>query len=114
MTKPLSQGQRSLIMFWVVVVLAAEIIMFVFNQHLPRIYLVVALLFTGGFALRIVNRYPGKKEPLILDFSGIVIALLFTYLATLLAVSNIRFVLILCSSLIILPHIIYIISNEKR
>ncbi len=85
--------------------------MFLFNRHLTVGYLVIVLLFLGGFILRLLNLYPGRPEPLILDFSGILIALGFAYLANTLGLSSLRFLLIFTSSLIIVPHIIYIVKK---
>lgn len=85
--------------------------MFLFDRHLAATYLVIALLFLGGFVLRLLNLYPGRPEPLILDLSGIFIALVFACAANILDLSSLRFLLILISSLIILPHIIYIVKR---
>lgn len=86
--------------------------MLLFNKYLFMIYLVIAGLFFVGLVLRILHLYPGKKEPFILDFFTVVIALLFASLAEIFKISNMRFVLLLTSSLIFLPHIMYIISNK--
>ncbi|UCC94871.1 MAG: hypothetical protein JSW40_08675 [Candidatus Omnitrophota bacterium] len=107
-----TQNQKSLIIFWVIVVIIAESIMFVLNKHLAILYLAVACLFLAGFILRVLNIYPGKKEPLILDFSAMVIALLFAYVSQIFELSNGRFILIAISSLIIFPHLVYIRSNK--
>ncbi len=88
--------------------------MVVFNDNLLFIYLIVAGLFFCGFILRALKLYPGKPEPLTLDFLGMVIALLFSQLAKFLHGSPFRFFLIFTSSLIIFPHLIYITFNEKR
>jgi hypothetical protein len=109
----LTERQRSHLLFWVTAVIIAEGIMFLFNAYLEVIYGIIALLFLGGFVLRITHLYPGKWEPLILDSLGVVIALIFAYCAHILAVSHLQFILILFSSLIIVPHLIYILSQHE-
>ncbi|MGD9014697.1 MAG: hypothetical protein PVI33_01555 [Candidatus Omnitrophota bacterium] len=109
----LTKQQWSYIKFWLVVVIIAEVIMFLLNEYLVMLYLVIAVFFLCGFILRILNLYPGKKEPHLLDSSAVVIALLFAYVSAMLKISNMRFLLILTSSIIILPHLKYIISNEN-
>ena len=98
--------------YWIILVVIAEAIMFIFNQDLDTIYLIIAWAFCIGLILRILKFYPGKREPFILDFLGLIIGFIFAYMARLLALSNFRFLLILFSSLIVMPHLIYIISNE--
>jgi len=78
------------------------------NHYLVEIYAVVAVLFLCGFLLRVTKLYPGDQEPLILDLSAVVIALIFAAGAYALKVSGWRFCLIFCSSLIIFPHFVYI------
>jgi len=82
--------------------------MFICNRYLFEIYMVIAALFLGGFLLRVVKLYPGESEPLILDFSAVVLAVGFALAARSLDESGWRFLLILCSSPIIVPHFIYI------
>ena len=82
--------------------------MLVFNYFLFKIYMAIAVLFFGGFLLRVLRLYPGKREPLILDFSAVMLAVGFALIARTLDESHWRFLLILCSSLIIVPHFIYI------
>ena len=108
----LTPNQRFHIIFWVVTIVIAESIMLLLNRYLSILYVIIVVLFFGGFALRVLHLYPGKKEPLILDFSAVVISLLFAYAGEIFKMSPLRFLLILTSSLIILPHLIYIISKE--
>ena len=108
----LSKNQWSYLWHWIILLILAELLMMIFNYYLWIIYLVIAGLFLGGFLLRVFNLYPGLKEPLVLDFSAVLISLLMFYISILIKGSNIRFVLILVSSIIILPHLIYIIRRE--
>jgi len=108
-----TRTKKSLIIYWVTLVIIAEIIMLFLNRYLSVIYLIIAGMFLIGFLLRILRLYPGKYEPLILDFSAILISFLFAYIAEVFRLSNGRFVVILFSSLIILPHLAYIISNKN-
>ena len=90
----------------------AESIMLFLNRHLPYIYAVIAILFFIGLCLRILDIYPGKKEPLFLDASAAVMAAALSWLSKTMQWSNIRFFLIVCSSVIILPHILYILQKK--
>lgn len=87
--------------------------MFWLNTYLSKIYGVIAGLFLVGLMLRILRLYPGKEEPLILDLSAVIIAIIFAFIAHHIGLSNIRFILIMVSSLIIIPHIIYIVMCLK-
>ena len=97
---------------WLKILIIAEAIMLILNQHLPVIYLVIAGLFLGGFCLRVLKRYPGEPEPLMLDFLGVLIGLIYSLCAATLGMSGWRFLLILTSSLIIMPHIVFIILKK--
>jgi hypothetical protein len=106
-----SHRQTALLKYWFVLVLFAEILMLILNTKLLVIYYIIALLFFGGFILRLLHLYPGKPEPLILDASAVILSLLFAYLSYSLGHSLFRFGLIFLSSLIILPHLIFIIKS---
>lgn len=108
-----SRTQWGYIKYWLVIVVISESAMFVFNQHLPLIYMSISCLFLGGFVLRVFKMYPGKDEPLILDASAVFISLVFAYTARVMTFSAARFVLIFFSSLTIMPHIGYIIKVIK-
>jgi hypothetical protein len=108
----LTKNQWRHIRHWIVLVALAEGLMCAVNRYLSLIYLVIAISFLAGFALRVFNLYPGKTEPLSLDSSAVAIALIFSYIAGCLEGSPLRFLLIFISSLIMLPHLIYIISKK--
>jgi len=109
----LSKNQYSLFKFWFTVVVIAELLMLIMNKYLFLFYTGIAILFFGGFFLRALHLYPGKREPLILDLSGMAIAFLYAYFAEILKFSNLRFLLIFASSLIILPHLFYIVAKPE-
>ena len=109
----LTERQRSHLLFWIIAVLISEAIMCVFSRYLEGLYALIALLFLGGVILRATHLYPGKREPLMLDSSGVVIALIFALCAHIFTMSYLRFVLILFSSCIVVPHLIYIITNRN-
>ena len=109
----LNERQRSLVLFWVEVVLLAELILFAGNRFLPQLFQLIAALFLSGFLMRLANRYPGQKEPLMLDGSAAFIALLFSAVSVMVGGGSLRFLLITVSSLIIVPHIVYIFANPQ-
>lgn len=108
----LTKIQMRYLKHWLKITLIAELIMLIFNRHLPVIYLAIAGLFLGGFCLRVLKRYPGEPEPLILDFSGVLITLIYGFCALGLGMSGFRYLLILTSSLVIIPHIAFIILKK--
>jgi len=108
----LSKNQMQYMMHWLRIVVIAEIIMLILNRHLPVIYIVIAVLFFGGFCLRVLKRYPGEAEPLMLDFSGVLISIIYSFCSLALGMSMLRFLPILTSSLIITPHIVFIVLKK--
>lgn len=107
-----TKNQWSYIAHWIILVIIAEVLMLIFNRYLSSIYLIIACLFLVGFCLRLLKLYPGKEEPIILDSSAVIISILFAYISNILQQTNLRFILIFISSLIILPHLIYIINKK--
>ena len=107
-----TESQWRYIRHWLVLIIGAETLMCVFNRYLVEAYVIIALLFFCGFALRLFNLYPGESEPLDLDVSGVALAMSFALVARLTEISGLRFLLIGCSSLIILPHFLYIIREK--
>ena len=108
----ISQSQWGYYRHWLILVVGVEAVMLVLNTRLFEIYGIIAGLFAVGFLLRCLHVYPGEEEPLILDFSAVVLAVGYACLARWLGESAWRFLLILCSSGIIVPHFIYI-AREK-
>ncbi len=98
--------------FWLIITVICEIMMVLYHRHLTEIYFLIAILFLAGFLLRTLKLYPGESEPLILDFSAFLIALGFACLVKFMNDSILKFLLIFCSSAIIVPHFIYI-AREK-
>ena len=106
------QSQWRYLRHWLILLLIVEASMFIFNKKLFEIYSVIGVLFLGGFLLRCFKVYPGEKEPLELDLSGFCLALFYALLARFLGASGLRFVLILTSSAIIIPHFLFIIKEK--
>lgn len=107
-----TENQWRYIKLWLVTIILAEAAMFVLNEHLPAIYLAISAVFFVGVTLRVLGLYPGSKEPLVLDASAVLIALIMSCIAKLLGSSGWRFLLILTSSVIVMPHLLYIISKD--
>jgi len=106
-----TQRQSPYIRHWMILLAGAEGLMLVLHRQLYWVYASIAVLFACGFFLRIFKLYPGKEEPLGLDASAVVIALLFARAAFFLQFSGWRFTLIFVSSLIIMPHLWYIVKE---
>jgi len=86
--------------------------MFLLNKYLIFIYATISSLFFLGFFLRILNLYPGEKEPIILDGLAVLIGIIFIFLSHLFIHQKLKFILILSSFLIVLPHLIYIVIKK--
>jgi len=97
---------------WLIFVLIAEAAMLAFIEHLPLFYGIIAVCFVIGFLLRITKLYPGEAEPLALDLSVVAITLVYAALARVSSASGWQYLLIFSSSMIILPHIIYIAAEK--
>ncbi|MBN1793948.1 MAG: hypothetical protein JW844_03190 [Candidatus Omnitrophica bacterium] len=108
----LTERQWRYIRHWVILVVLCEVVMMVYSASLDVIYGIIALLFSGRLFLRTVRCYPGANEPLYLDGSAVAISLFYLFLARLAGESWIRFTLLFTSSVIILPHLIYIVSHR--
>jgi len=80
------------------------LVIFIFRKHQPQyLYLVISLCFLIGFILRKFDLYPGKKEPLILDFSTFLISLIFFILTKIGLKIEIKFSFLIT----LLPHLLY-------
>jgi len=108
--KKLNENQKKMIFHWLGIVLAAEVIFFVFQAQIHAVLFLISILFFVGFILRLFEMYPGKTEPLILDALAVVITLLITFLYRYSVISP--GIAMLFAPLIILPHIIYIIRTK--
>ena len=106
-----TETQWHYIKFWLIVVIIVEGVMLVLNRYLPVIYLIIAAIFLGRVILRLTSLYPEKKEPLILDATAVLISLIMAYIAELTGISGWRFLLILTSSIIVMPRLAYIVKN---
>ncbi len=112
LTSMLTPGQWRYVKFWIIVILLAEMLMLFLNERLPFLYCLIAAAFSCSLILRVIRVYPGKEEPLILDASAAGIALLWGFMARVADGSGWRFFLIFTSSMIILPHLIYIAGKR--
>jgi len=98
--------------FWLSSLLCAEGLLLIFNRMIFEVYLLLAGCFFVGFLLRVCRIYPGESEPLVLDSSAVCFSLLYALVARNIIDSPWRFLLILCSSVIIMPHLIYIYKEK--
>ncbi|MCM8763555.1 MAG: hypothetical protein NC927_00480 [Candidatus Omnitrophica bacterium] len=108
----LTRRQRSFLRFWISTIIISKGILFLLNRYLILLYAIISFLFFLGFSLRILNLYPGEKEPLILDGLAVLIGILFVFLAGVFASTKLRFLLIALSFFIVLPHLVYIVKDK--
>ncbi len=97
---------------WFIVTVVAECAMLLFHQSLTLIYTAIAAAFLGAALLRWLRIYPGEEEPLFCDLGGAFIACGYAGVAFCLRASHGRFLEIMMSSGILIPHFIYI-AREK-
>jgi len=97
---------------WIIVLIIVEVLMVCFHLHLFEIYWAIAIIFGCGFLLRLTKLYPGNDEPLILDLSAVCLAIGYAYFAQWLGANGWRFLLIFCSSGILILHFIYIAQER--
>ena len=112
-TFDITSTQWGYIRHWLILIVIVEALMLALNKYLVFAYLVIAAIFFMAFILRLLNFYPGEKEPLALDGLAVVFAVIFAWVAGFSANSNLRFLFILCSSVIVLPHCYYIYKFIK-
>jgi hypothetical membrane protein len=108
----LTKSQWAHLKHWFVLLVFAEGLMLLLSRYLSIIYLFIGGLFLLALLLRLLGIYPGKKEPLVLDSSAVLIALILAYVSRALQLQRARYMLIFVSSIIILPHLLYILSKR--
>lgn len=101
-----SKRQKQTLKLWFTIILLAEVIFTIPWKFSIYLYVIGGALFLIGFILRLIDKYPGKAEPLILDVSsGLLCFCIFI-------VSKITFNPIIIYTgpiIVLLPHIIYIL-----
>ena len=108
----LTKNQKGYIKHWTVIIFIAICLLFASRGYLSIAYSIAAALFFIGLSLRLLNLYPGKREPLILDLSAVLIAALLVVISDKAGGSVNIAILISMSPVIILPHIFYIVLKK--
>ena len=108
----LSRHKGRRMRFWLIGTTFAEIGMLVFNFYLAQIYFAITALFFSVFALRVFNRDAVRKRLYVSDILAAVLASGYALTAQWLGSSGWRFLLIVCSSVIIGPYLINITKKE--
>jgi len=101
------------IKFFIGLILFAEIVMLLMNKYVFEIYIVFSAFLFSGFILKVLKLYRKNNIPLKVDLLAIGISLLFVLLSYFLKASPARFLLILCSSAIIMPYFRCIMSAKQ-
>jgi hypothetical protein len=112
----LSRIQRNHLLKWLVIILTMEVILFFFPLLAWKALLALGVAFLIGFLLRILDSYPGKYEPPILDLLSGALALIcgvgcFVAGKTDVAV---RLFILLAPPFALVPHFVYIIRRLER
>lgn len=105
------KGKTTYFLHWALIAGPIALIFYALPKDKSAILLImVSLAFLCALLMRIFHFYPGAPEPLILDFSGMLISFFGAYLlssSTLLGLP-LFFLKFFLSILILLPHILYI------
>ena len=108
--KKLSVIKKQYILHWILLLSVAEFLIF-FLSHLQILFLLlIAGGFFVGFLLRLLQVYPGRREPLFLDLFSCCLALLLSALASWLKPSNA--VILVLLPVLVVPHIYHIITHR--
>jgi len=102
--------QKLYFYYWIILLGWGELALFVFARRQSLILILISAGFFVGFILRLLRLYPGKREPLVVDLSTCLLALLLsTYITGFNPPNAIALILL---PFITIPHIFYIISRK--
>ena len=104
----MSCAQAGHLVVWAVFLIAGELALFGARVPPPALFIGAAAGFSAGFALRVAGIYPGKPEPLALDFLSAVIAIG----ASCRASNAAGWTFAVLPLLVISPHLVYIFLNR--
>jgi len=109
----LTKNQKGNLIHWALIFAPIEVITLLFHKITCFLMIMIGIAFFIGFFLRLIGKYPGKHEPLILDISSGTIAVVggLSYLfftPGMLAIFFRGMLLII----ILIPHLIYILKNR--
>src|SRR3989344_2454868 len=108
-----SKTQKRYIFHWIRWIIIGEFFILVAGIYAGVIFLLAGISFFVAFILRIIKKYPGNSEPLILDISSgtlaIISAIIYYYTAGVLVLQVVKIIL---PFIIIMPHFVYIIMNK--
>ena len=107
----MTREQRVSLGRWFAVVVTSELFMLWRHLHLVMVYGAIAIIFCVlGMKKKIRDDF-NVRQGSIRDFISVIIALVYAGIAMLLNGSPFRFGLILCSSVIIMPHLAGILKK---
>jgi len=105
----LSRRQKQLFKFWFSAIIVAEVILSISLKFSIYLYIVGGILFLGGFILRVLNKYPGNKEPLVLDISSGLISFVIAFILYNYGYNRVS--IYLGPLIVLLPHLLYILLS---
>ncbi len=111
----LNRIQRNHLLKWLVIILTMEVILFFLPVLAWKAFLTLGMAFLICFLLRVLDFYPGKYEPPILDLLSGALAFIggigcFVAGASPFVVS---FFVVLTPPLALIPHFVYIINSKE-
>ncbi|MCM8802903.1 MAG: hypothetical protein NC827_06315 [Candidatus Omnitrophica bacterium] len=97
-----------IILKWIIIYF---FVIFIFKKYQPPyLYLIIGLCFLTGFILRKFDLYPGKKEPLLLDFSTFLISFILFILNKI----GLKIDIKIAFFFVLIPHLIYNICKTFK
>ena len=112
----LSRIQKNFLLRWLGTILIVELFLFLFPLLAWKVFLAVGVAFLIGFLLRVLNLYPGKYEPPILDLLSGALALICGLGCFIAGKTDVivRLFILLAPPFALTPHFLYIIHRVGR
>lgn len=112
----LSRIQKNFLLKWLVIILIVELFLFFFPLLAWKAFLALGVAFLIGFLLRVLDSYPGKYEPPILDLLSGALALICGVGCFVAGKTDVivRLFILLAPPFALVPHFVYIICRLGR
>ncbi len=110
--KDMTRKQRDGLRRWFMAVVMSELFMLWRHQHLVMIYVGIAVIFCVVGLKKNIRKDSNERAASGREFFSAIIALIYAGIAMLLNGSPFRFLLILCSSVIIVPYLASMLKEK--
>jgi hypothetical protein len=112
----LNRIQKHLLLKWLVIILIVEVFLFFFSFLAWKAFLALGGAFVIGFLLRVLDSYPGRYEPPILDLLSGALALVCGVGCFAVGKTDaiVRLFILLAPPFALIPHFVYIVYGMGR